>query len=242
MDSLRNVLGVLWSAFGDLSSLGIKPVRAVLYRQMYFVGIEAIGRMVVMGVLIGAMLVANVANLVGLGSMALTGKIVVWLVVREFGPLFTAFIVITRSVTAIAAELGMMNVTGEIESLEIMGVAPGPYLLMPRIAGLVLAQAALSLYFEFAALFGGYILTALLLDLPFEEFIGGMIASLTPTDLLVSLLKSLCFGLGIAALACQHGLQVGSSLTRIPQAITKAANQGLFLVLLTDALMAFALP
>jgi phospholipid/cholesterol/gamma-HCH transport system permease protein len=135
-----------------------------------------------------------------------------------------------------------MSVSGEIESLEIMGVDPGRYLIMPRIVSVVLASLALTLYFEFSALFGGYILAAFILDVPLEEFLAGMVASLTIMDLLASLIKSFCFSQAIAAIACHQGLQVGNSLTRIPQAITKTTSQGLFSILLIDAALAFAMP
>lgn len=236
------ILEILWDAFANLPGLRLPPIRAVLYRQIYFVGIEAINRMVFMGVLVGGMLIVNITDLVGFDGSTLTGKLIVWLVVRELGPLLTAIIVITRSATAISAELGAMSVNGEIENLEIMGVDCGCYLIMPRVLGLVLASVALTFYFEFSALFGGYILASLLLEVPFEEFLSRMIAALTLIELLVSLVKGFCFGLVIAVMACYHGLRVGSSITGIPQAITKATSQGLFLVLLIDILMAALMP
>jgi phospholipid/cholesterol/gamma-HCH transport system permease protein len=241
-DRVSAFFGILYGGFANIPALRVKPIRAVLYRQIYFIGIEAMNKTVIMGVLIGGMLIIHIVDLVGASGSALTGKIIVWLVVRELGPLFTAMIVIARSVTAISAELGAMSVTGEIESLKIMGVDPDCYLVMPRILAVVSVSVALTFYFEFSALVGGNLLATLMLDVPFEEFLSGVLASLTLGELLVSLIKSFCFGLAIATMACLHGMKVGASLTKIPQAITKATSQGLFLVLLIDSLMAFLIP
>jgi phospholipid/cholesterol/gamma-HCH transport system permease protein len=242
MRDFSNIIGILWATFASLPSLGLKPIRTLFYRHIYFVGIEAVNRMIILGLIIGGMLIINVVNLVGLSSSVLIGKITVWLIAREVGPLFTAVIIITRDATAIAAELGSMSVTGEIENLDIMGIDRQRYLITPRVASVTLAAVALTLYFEISALLGGYVVASIALDAPFEEFIGGMIASLAVTDLLASLIKSFCFSQVIAATACYQGLEVGNSLTKIPQAITKATSQSLFSVFLLDAGLAFFLP
>lgn len=236
------IFGILRAAVANLPALTVRPVRQVLYRQIYFIGIESLGRTVAMGVLIGGTLIIHIVNLIGMSGSATTGKVIVWLTVRELGPLFTAMIAIARSSTAIAAELGAMSMTGEIESLKAMGIDPDRYLIMPRVLGVVSASAALAFYFEFSALFGGNLLATLILDVPFEEFLSGVLAALTFPDFMVSLVKSVCFSVAIGATACLHGLRVGNSLTRIPQAIVRATSQGLFLVLLLDSVADFAIP
>ena len=123
--------------------------------------------MVVIGILIGIVIITQIINLVGLGSAVLTGKILIWVVVRELGPLLAAIIIIARSVTAISAELGAMNVENEIENIEMMGIDPSRYLIMPRVFALTLSAVMLTFYFELAAIFGGITVTSIFWAVPF---------------------------------------------------------------------------
>ncbi len=239
IEYLYELFSLLFTAFRNLHFLKISPVCTVFFRQLYFGGVETFGKIVVIGLLIGIVIITQIANLIGLGSAVLTGKILIWVVVRELGPLLAAIIIIARSVTAISAELGAMNVEGEIESIEIMGIDPARYLIMPRVFALTLSAIALTFYFEFAAILGGITVTSFFWGVPFEEYTKGMLSSLSITELFASLVKSLLFGLAIAAVSCSQGLKVSKSITRIPQAITKATIQSLFLVFIFDGIITF---
>ena len=109
-----DLFNLILNAFKNLPSLRIGPVRTVFFRQIYFAGIETLGKMVIIGLLIGIVIISQITSLIGVGRGELIGKILVWVVIRELGPLFAAIVVIARSVTAISAELGSMNVQGEI--------------------------------------------------------------------------------------------------------------------------------
>ena len=112
---------------------------------------------------------------------------------------------IARSVTAISAELGSMNAQGEIASIEMMGIDPERYLIMPRIIALTLSAVMLTFYFELAAILGGIIVTSLFWGIPFEQHTTGILTSLTIPELSASLVKSLLFGLVISAVSCSQG-------------------------------------
>ncbi len=232
---------LLYNAFRNIPSLKISPVRTVFFRQIYFAGIEAFNKVVVMGMLIGIVIITQIINLTGVGSGILTGKILIWIIVRELGPLFAAIIIIARSVTAISAELGSMNVQGEIESIEMLGINPSRYLIMPRIFAVALSAVMLTFYFEFASIFGGIVITSLIWGVPFEQYVTGILSALTIKELLMSVIKSLLFGFGIAAISCFHGLRVSQSITRIPQETTKATVQSLFFVFIFDGIITFIL-
>lgn len=236
---LSDLFNLLYTAFKNLPSLRIPPVRTVFLRQIYFAGIETFGKMVIIGILIGIVIITQITNLVGLGSAVLTGKILIWVVVRELGPLFAAIIIIARSVTAISAELGAMNVGGEIESIEMMGIDIYRYMIMPRVFALTLSSVMLTFYFEFAAIFGGITITSVFWGVPFEQFTTGILSSLTAIELSASLIKSLLFGLSISAISCYQGVKVSKGITRIPQATTKATIQSLFLVFIFDGIITF---
>jgi phospholipid/cholesterol/gamma-HCH transport system permease protein len=161
-------------------------------------------------------------------------------VVRELGPLFAAIIVIARSGTAIAAELGSMRVSGEVRYLRAMGIPAARYLVMPRIAGLTTSLLALLFFFQGAAVLGGLALSSLLFDLPFRAQLDNLAATLSFFDLSISLAKGLVFGLVIAAAACYHGLRVRTSITEVPQAATRAVIEALILVVVVNGFITVA--
>ncbi len=239
IESFLEIIDLLFNAFKNLLYLKIHPVRTVLFRQIYFSGIEALGKTIIIGLLMGIVIITQITSLVGIGSGVLTGKILIWIIVREFGPLFTAVIIIARSVTAISAELGSMTVQGEIDNIKMLGIDPSRYLIMPRILALTLSSLILTFYFEFSAIFGGIAITSLFVGVSFEQYTKGMLASLTIFEILVSLLKSFVFGMLISAVSCSQGIRVAKSITQIPQATTRATIQSLFVVLIFDGIITF---
>jgi len=213
---------------------GARPVFSVYLRQVYFTGLEAFKIILVTALLIGTVVITQIVSIAGAGSETLTGKVIVWIVVRELAPLLTAIIVVARSGTAIAAELSQMKISGEIDCLESLGIPAATYLIMPRIFGVASAVLVLTIYFEVAAVLGGFLVASLGWLVPWEQYAQGVFSVLTIFELAVSLAKSILFGLVIAAICCRKGLNVGKSVTNIPQAATKAVMQSLFLLFLID--------
>lgn len=230
LEILQLILATL-TGFAVLSNQATTPV---LLKQIYFTGFESAKVIIVISMAIGTVIIAQVMLLVGSANAALTGKVLIWSVVRELGPLLTALIVIARSGAAIATELGTMKFDGEIEILQGLGISPVGYLVVPRIVGGMLAVLALTVYFELGAILGGSLVASLGWNLPYPQFSQGLYAALALPDLLMSAVKSLLFGLFITAAACQQGLAVGHSATMIPQAATLGVMHSLFLVFFLD--------
>jgi len=240
------VLKAIQDIYGSLSLLRLAlkngrvllhaPVREVFYRQLYFVGMEAIQRIAFIALLIGAATITQIINIVGLNA-ELTGKILAWTVVRELGPLLTAIIVTARSAPAIAAELGAMRVGREIDYLRTMGISPINYLVVPRVFSLVLSIIILTFYFQIIAIGGGILVTTVLMDAPFILQLKGIFTTLEVFEIVISIVKSAIFGFVIASVSCYHGLSVQSSITEIPQATTIAVMQSLFRVFILDVII-----
>ncbi len=216
---------------------GRRPILKVYLKQVYFTGLEALRIIMIISLTIGTIIITQIINLAGTGNEALTGKVLIWVVIRELGPLLTAIIVIARSGTAIATELGAMKINGEIETIEALGISADKYLIMPRIMGVTTAVVILTLYFELVAILGGYLVASIGWNIQFEQFSQGVLTSLTIKELAFSVLKSLCFGLFLTAACCKQGLSVSLSTTQIPQAATKGVMQSLFLVFTLDGLI-----
>lgn len=232
----RGTYRLFVDAIKHIKYLRLTPVRSVLYKQVYFTGIEALNKVAIIGVLIGIVIITQVANIVGFNPV-LTGRILVWTVVRELGPLFVAIIVIARSCTAIASELGSMKANREIDALMTMGIDPYAYLVMPRIIGISASVFMLAFYFQISAIAGGLVVSSLFTDILFYEQLKGIFSVLSIFQVVVSLVKSAIFGLLISTVSCYHGLRVRSSITEIPQVTTLAVMQSLFIVLIFDGII-----
>jgi phospholipid/cholesterol/gamma-HCH transport system permease protein len=230
------ILSLLARAVRHSGRIANPAVRRVFFRQLYFTGIEALGIVVVTGALIGIVIATQVVALVG-SDPVLIGKILVWTVVRELGPLFCAVVITARSASAMAAELGAMAVNGEIDSLFSMGIDPFDYLIVPRVLGSTLSLATLTLYFIVAAVAGGYVLSAAFVPTPIFAGFGSIFAILELPEVVLAFAKSLLFGLLLAAASCYHGLTPKRSITEVPRGTSLAVLHSLTLVVVFDGLV-----
>jgi phospholipid/cholesterol/gamma-HCH transport system permease protein len=238
---LSDVLLILLQAFRNglqVFGNGIAAVRTVYLKQVYFTGLEAVTIIVAIAVILGGVIVAQVVSLVG-NNGSLAGKILVWVVLRELAPLLTALVVISRSGTAIAAELGTMKINGEIDSIEMMGIPSDRYLILPRIAGVTTSIVILTVYFVLSSFGGSFIVASVGWNISYDHFVQGILSSLGLKEVLVLFAKSILFGLFISSICCRYGLNVGRSATEIPQAATRAVMTSLFTVFLLDGLITF---
>jgi len=226
---------------GRSFSHGGRAVLTVLLRQIYFTGYQAIPVVSLLALIIGVIIIAQIIRFVGHGNEVLTGRTLVWVVVRGAGPLLTSIIVVARSGTAISTEIGTMQVSGEVDSLRFMGIDPDRYLFMPRLMGVAVSTVILTLCFEMIALLGGILVASLVWSIPFGVYGMGVISSLTLLDIGASILKGAVFGLGIASICFRQGMGVGRKLTAVPQAATRAVMHSMFLVFVLDGFISLAL-
>ena len=238
---LIDIVGMLTLAFRNAlraCTHGTVAIRMVLLRQIYFTGLDAAYIIIVISVIIGTVIIAQVESLVG-DNGSLTGKILVWVVLRELAPLLTAIIVIARSGTAIATELGAMKINGEIESIEMLGISADSYLVMPRIAGVTASIVILTVYFVLTVFVGSFIIANIVWHIPYDHLFQGIMASLGIKEIVMLFSKSIFFGLFISSTCCWYGLGVGQSATEIPQAATRAVMTSLFTVFVLDGLITY---
>lgn len=192
--------------------------KQVLLRQILFTGYEALSLTLIMGLALGFITIFVLGKqLSDFGQDNLMYSILIYAIVREASCLLTAFIVAARSGSAIATELGIMNTHKEIDFLKSIGISPISYLIIPRMLGVISASILLPVYFNFAAIWGGWFLASLLKTFPYSEFSYNFFRALSVTDFLIVFIKSLLFGIMIALLSCYHGLKAEKSLTEIPQ-------------------------
>jgi phospholipid/cholesterol/gamma-HCH transport system permease protein len=221
---------------------GTRPVtRTVLRKQVLFTGIQAVPFIAFLALLTAASLVVQAqVGLAGFVQSDLFGHLLVVVLVREVGPLIIALVVIARSGTAIAAEMANMQVAQEVRGLELAGIDPFDYLVIPRLGGVCLAVMCLTLLYIAVSLAGGYVM-AHAFQVPGApdsgQFITMIARNLSPSDLWVVPAKTVVPGLLIAAIACREGLHCGTSVTAVPRATTQGVVRSITAVFLWDALI-----
>lgn len=215
-----------------------KAVRAVLLKQLYFTGFQASGIIISISVLLGIVIITQTVSLVGHNGN-LIGKILVWVVLRELAPLLTAIVIIARSGTAIATELGNMKLNGEIESLEMMGISIDRYLIFPRVAGVTISLLILTVYAVLSAFVASFMVAYFGWHIPFEQFVGGLVSAVGVPELVIFFSKCVFFGLFVSATCCSYGNGIVASVTEIPQSATKAVISSLFAVFLLDGIITY---
>jgi phospholipid/cholesterol/gamma-HCH transport system permease protein len=208
------------------------PVRHVLARQLYFTGLESLLLVVLIGVALGAIVVAQLHYNFG-QSGAGTLRLLAQLLLSELAPLLTALILIARSSSAMASELAAMRVNNEIWSLTQFGINPAHYLVLPRVTGMLLASFLLAVYLSMAALLTAALMMFGANALGEIRFLGD---SLPVLNMLGGLAKIALFGITIAAIACRTGLRAGHDMTEIPRAASRAVVSSLLVVFVLDAL------
>jgi phospholipid/cholesterol/gamma-HCH transport system permease protein len=206
----------------------------VLLKQVLFTGYDALPVVAFIALAIGAIAIIQSLNYLPLfGAEEFLGNILVTVIIRELGPLITAFFVIGRSGTAITTEIGNMVVNHEVEALESMGVDPVRYLVLPRMFGFAAALVSLNVYFDIFAILGGFLVVTSL-----ATFLSRVLATMLLSDVVISLLKGVVFGSLIALICTFRGFTVKVSTTEVPQQTTKAVLNAVSALFLADGIIA----
>ncbi len=233
---------------GDLGILMFQSVRCVLRGrleasetlvQMVLVGVYAVPMVMIASGFTGAVLALYSAQLMqqyGVGS--LVGGAVALACARELSPVVTGVVVAARSASAIAAELGTMKVTEQIDALRALGVPPVQYLVVPRLlAGLVMLPMLGTVAFVMGV-FGGYVVSVSYGIAP-VSYLMSIQELLVPRDVLLGLVKTIVFGGLIALVGCRYGLQAEGGAAGVGMATTRSVVSAVLLVYITNFIMAY---
>jgi phospholipid/cholesterol/gamma-HCH transport system permease protein len=210
----------------------------VLVLQILFTGVEALGIVSLIALAIGSVIIVEGGTILPrFGQTSLLYNILIIVIMRELGPILTAFIIIARSGTAIATELGNMVVSHEIEAYISVGISPVSYLVVPRVLGVTISVMALTIYFDLFGLFGSFLVSQLIKPVPFIEYVHALLRTIQLRDILSTVIKSFAFGVIISVVATFQGFRVSMSVTEIPRAAIKAVGQSFVLCFLANAMI-----
>jgi phospholipid/cholesterol/gamma-HCH transport system permease protein len=159
--------------------------------------------------------------------------------VREMGPVMTAFILAGLVGSTMAAELGTMKVSEEIDALEVMSINPVRFLVMPRIFALALACPVLSIFVDAVGVLGGAAVSRSLLHVDYNIYFDKAKNVLEMRDILGGLLKAFAFGVSIATIGCAQGLQAEHGAEGVGRVTMRAVVMAFVYVLIFDYLIAW---
>src|ERR1041384_7369478 len=214
-----------------------RVVHPLIYQQIYHAGVRLLPMISFLAAALGLLIIGQtVALLTRVGAQDYIGTVMVTVVVRELGPLLTAFIVLARAGTANVIELSTVRALGEVEALESLGIDPIHYLVMPRVIGLALSVFCLTTYLVIIAIGSGY-LFVFLQDVPLRlsAYINQIGDALRWQDFALLALKSSLFGIVIAVVNCYHGLARPLKVEDVPDISTRAVVESVVSCVLIDA-------
>ena len=234
---------------GNLAGLTAGAVRAVfiepfrgrklhlnrVVHQALTIGVEAVPIVSLISFFVGAILALQGAyQLRRLGAMQLVADAVAIIVTRELGPLMTAIIVIGRSGSAFAAEIGTMKVNEELDALETMALDPVHFLVAPKFLAMALMLPCLTTWADLMGVCGGGTFGVLFAGFTWGSYFRATLQALVLRDIITGLIKSLLFGLVITAVGCNEGLSAKLSPEEVGRSTTSAVVKSLFLVIAVD--------
>jgi phospholipid/cholesterol/gamma-HCH transport system permease protein len=171
------------------------------------------------------------------GAQIFVADLIGIMMIREFGPIFTAIILAGRSGSAFAAEIGTMKVNEELNALETMGLDPVRFLVVQRVIAGTVLMPLLTAYSMFMGVFGG-VAVMQILGFPPARIWTQLSGAVDLSDLLVGIGKSIVFGTVVAALGCLRGMQTKSGPTAVGDSTTRAVVAGILMIIVIDTLFA----
>ena len=200
-------------------------------------GINALPIVGLISFLVGVVLAYQGADqLRQFNAQFLTVNMVGISVLREMGILLTAIVVAGRSGSAFTAQIGTMQVSEEVDALRTMGLDPMEVLVIPRVAALIITLPILTFFADLMGLLGGGMMYAVLVDQTFGQYVSRLNDVVTATMFWVGMVKAPVFASLIALVGCFEGLRVTGSAESVGKMTTRSVVEGIFLVIIADAL------
>jgi phospholipid/cholesterol/gamma-HCH transport system permease protein len=213
--------------------------RKLILESMLEIGVNSLPIVFIIALFVGAT-TAWQANyqLEGYVSNRFLGSAVSKSIILELGPALTGLVVAGRIGASIAASLGAMRVTEQIDALSTMAIDPIRYLVLPRVVAAIIMLPMLNVYSVVFGIGGGMFVSVQFLDVSSGIFIFGLKRFFYITDVIVSLSKATIFGFGLSLLGCYYGFNASGGAEGVGRAAIKAYVTAAVFILLTDFMVA----
>ena len=240
LDGIANVGRIAIMVWDTLRNLG-RGLRSfhLIVEEMHAIGVQSLMLVLIVSLFTGAVAAVQAAyqfsNVVPLKYIS---SVILRSVIIELGPVLTALIIGGRVGAAIAAELGTMKVTEQIDALEAMAINPIRYLVVPRVVAAIVMLPILVMIANAVAIFGGWVVAVTNIGVSSKAFLQGLQDFFYVKDLLSGLIKAVFFGGIIGWMGCYHGFQTEGGAEGVGVATTRAVVSSCVLVLISDYVLA----
>jgi phospholipid/cholesterol/gamma-HCH transport system permease protein len=224
---------------GVAAAPSVVPGRGRLLIQMNRVGTESVPLVLMIGLFVGMVTALETGIILkeSLGLEAMVGPIVAVGLVREMGPVITAFIITGRVGSSIAAELGTMAVSEEIDALRSMGISPVRFLFVPRLFALLVMQPVLTAFSVAIGIWGGALVISHYLGFPAQLYYERAFEALDMDAIVDGFSKTFVFAALIATISTHMGMATRHGAQGVGRAVTRAVVASLTMVLIANYLM-----
>ena len=213
--------------------------RTLVVEQMMRIGIGSLPLVLVTSIFTGGVSAVQAAyQFQSYIPMRYLGTVIGKSVVIELGPVLTALVVGGRVGASIAAELGTMKVTEQIDALETLAINPVRYLVAPRLLAAVIMLPIITVFADFLAIMGGWVVGMVGLKVSTHTFFSGLKIFFHVSDVTSGLIKAVVFGTIIAMMGCYHGIKTEGGAEGVGISTTRAVVSSCLLVLITDYILA----
>lgn len=230
-------------AYQTAVSIRVAPIRWRLFlRQVAEIGFRSQLVVVVTGAFTGAVFAAQTYfQFHRLGMDSAVGAVVAVSMFRELGPVLTALMLSGRVGAAIAAEIGTMKVTEQIDALRALGVHPVDYLIVPRVLALLLSGPLLTVECIGLGISAGYAVATRVLGVSNAYYMANMLKFTTARDIKMAMIKGTVFAALIGFIACREGLRTSQGAVGVGRAPTEAVVSASLVILIVNFFLSFAL-
>jgi len=246
----RSAIGTA-AGFGRFGTFAAGVLRAVpdvatwgrlMVQQMARLGVDSLPIALFIAAFTGIVLALQASyTFTGAVPLYFVGTLVGKTMLLELGPVLTGLALAGRVGANIAAELGTMKVTEQIDALETLAYDPLAYLVVPRVLAGVLMFPIVVAFADATGIVGGWITALNMLDMSTPEFVRGLRLFFDPFDVRYSLIKAASFGLTVTAVGCFFGLTASGGAEGVGRATTRAVVASSMTILVLDAFWAVAL-
>lgn len=227
---------IYWLFVGPFRKKAVK--RDGVFEQMLFVGVKSIIIVLFVALFTGIVIAMQTApQLASLGAVIYVAGLVAVSITRELSPVLTGLVIAGRVGAAIAAELGTMKVTEQIEALEGMALNPVRLLVVPRFLALVIMLPCLTIFADAIGIFGGYLIGVFNLNINPALYMDTTFRFLTTKDVMTGIAKSFVFGGIIALIGCYYGLNTTGGAGGVGKATTTSIVTSFILIILADCVL-----
>lgn len=215
-----------------------KPCKGTILPNFYHVGVLSLPVVALTGTFIGMVLaVQSYEQFRNIGMESRLGAVINMSLVRELGPVLAATMLSGRVGSAMAAVLGTMRVTEQVDALISMGANPIHYLVVPRFLACLLLIPALTIMADFMGIVGGYFFSTTILDIDHYQYLNNSRSFVRGWDFFMGIFKSFFFGAIIAIVSCYRGFHCQAGAEGVGRAATAAFVISFVLILIVDLML-----